>query len=95
MYAGERAGRREQACKEEWILFVVSMFPAVSKGESESDFSVPPCSMHGASFDFGVASGIEGDGVGSGSCLSGEGGDQSVLDKVGGKRPHCASTPWP
>lgn len=35
---------------------------------------------------------IEGDGVGSGSCLSGEGGDQSVLDKVGGKRPHCART---
>lgn len=39
MYAGERAGRREQACKEEWILFVVSMFPAVAKGESGIDCS--------------------------------------------------------
>lgn len=42
-----------------------------------------------------IASGIEGDGVGSGSCLSDEGGDQSVLDQAGGKRRHCARTLWP
>ena len=56
------------------------------------DFSVPPCRMHGASLDFGVASGIEGGGVGSGSCLSGEGGEQSVLDKWGARHRVCTHT---
>lgn len=94
MRANVRAGASKRARMSGYCsLFQCSQ--QCPKERARLIFLYPRVGCHGASFDFGVASGIEGDGVGSGSCLSGEGGDQSVLDKVGGKRPHCASTPWP